>query len=167
MGLLKGQFDSSLTVSSILKQDVLDRAHPNTPLHTDKHTRTHTYDPAGVTDQSILKMTYVLVHWSKTRWHPYIPAELLVCFLPPTYLIPLYLSLSPSLLLFLLSYDQQHLWPGTPLFRHKGCVKTRQWLQSCSGAAQLLKRCCVPHWHTCLSVKKSLKKSVYSQPVSA
>lgn len=62
MGLLKGQFDSSLTVSSILKQDVLDRAHPNTPHHTDKHTRTHKYDPAGVTDQSILKMTYVSVH---------------------------------------------------------------------------------------------------------
>lgn len=137
MGLLKGQFDSSHTVSSVLKHDVLDRVHPNTSLNA------HSHSLAGVTDQSILKMTYVSVHWSKTRWHPYMQAELLVCFLPPP-------SLSLFLSLFLLSCDQRQLSPGTLLFRHKGYVKTRQRLQSCNGTAQLLKHWCVPRWDTCV-----------------
>lgn len=104
-GLLKGQFDHtpfiicSHTVPGVPKQDVLDRAHPNT------HAHTHTPKPAGVTDQSILKMTCVSVHWSKTRWHPYTQAGRLVCFFTP-YLPhpPLFLSLPPSL---------GSLWPMT------------------------------------------------------
>lgn len=56
MGLLKGQFDSSHTVSDVLKHVVLDGAHPNTSPNA------HSHSLAGVTDQSILKMTYVSVH---------------------------------------------------------------------------------------------------------
>lgn len=100
------------------------------------------------------------MHWSKTRWHPYMQAELLVCFFAPSFS-------SLALSLFRLSCDQRQLSPGTPLFRHKGYVKTRQRLQSCNGTAQLLKRCCVPWWDTCvcrLSVCVLEKKtSVYSQ----
>lgn len=45
MGLLKGQFDSSHTISGVQKQDVLDRAHPTTqapPRPTEAHAREHT-----------------------------------------------------------------------------------------------------------------------------
>lgn len=83
------------------------------------------------------------MHWSKTRWHPYMQAELLVCFFAPSFF-------SLALSLFRLSCDQRQLSPGTLLFRHKGYVKTRQRLQSCNGTAQLLKRCCVPWWDTCV-----------------
>lgn len=40
MGLLKGQFDSSHTISGVQKQDVLDRAHPTTPP-TEARAREH------------------------------------------------------------------------------------------------------------------------------
>lgn len=132
---------------------------PNPP-HWSAQTRTHS--PAGAADQSILKMTYVSVHWSKTRWHPYMQAELLVCFFAPSFF-------SLALSLFRLSCDQRQLSPGTLLFRHKGYVKTRQRLQSCNGTAQLLKRCCVPWWDTCvcrLSVC-ALEKNVSVLTVSA
>ncbi len=99
------------------------------------------------------------MHWSKTRWHPYMRAETLVCFLN----VPFF-SLCLSLSVLLLSCDQWQLSPGTLLFRHKGYVKTRQRLQSCNGTAQLLKRCCVPHWDTCVCRWVSVhKKSVYWQ----